>query len=171
MTWINNTVHYLILKRRDSTLSSYYRWVGADIGENCSFIGKNISFSSEPYLIHIGNHVRVSFDVAFITHDGGAHVLREKYPNAALYGEIIVGNNVFIGARSIILPNVRIGNNCIIAAGSIVTRSVLDGSVVAGVPARRICSIEEYERKHKNEFKYIADYSYEKKKNALIKQK
>ncbi|MGG4040958.1 DapH/DapD/GlmU-related protein [Bacillus smithii] len=47
-------------------------------------------------------------------------------------------NNVFIGANSIILPNVRIGSNVIVAAGSVVTKDVCDGVIVAGVPARVI---------------------------------
>lgn len=75
----------------------------------------------------------MSFDVAFVTHDGGTHILRKEIPNASLYGTITVGNNVFIGARAIIMPNVKIGNNCIIGAGSIVTKDVEDGTIVAGI--------------------------------------
>ena len=124
---------YFIKSRKDSSLTSYYRWIGAKIGNNCSFVGRNISFSSEPYLITLGDNVRVSFDVAFVTHDGGTHILRKEIPNASLYGTITVGNNVFIGARAIIMPNVKIGNNCIIGAGSIVTKDVEDGTIVAGI--------------------------------------
>ena len=164
---IKENIVFFIESRKDPSLSSYYRTFGANIGENCSFIGKNISFSSEPYLITIGNDVRVSFDVAFVTHDGGTHVLRKKYPNASIYGKINIGNNVFIGARSIIMPNVNIGNNCIIAAGSVVTKDVKDGEIVGGVPAKVISNIDSYEIKHKKELMYIANYPYEKKKNIL----
>lgn len=164
---IKNFIVYFIKSRKDPSLSSYYRYLGANIGKECSFIGRNISLSSEPYLITIGNNVRVSFDVAFITHDGGTHILRKKYPNASLYGKINVGNNVFIGARSIILPNVNIGNNCIIAAGSVVTKDVQDGEIVGGVPARVISNIEKYENNHKDDLLCIADYSYKDKKNIL----
>lgn len=165
---LNKTIHYIIYKLMDSSLTKYYRWLGANIGDDCSFIGSNISLSSEPYLISIGNHVRVSFDVAFVTHDGGTFVLRDKYPNVSIYGKITVGDNVFVGARSIIMPNVRIGNNCIIAAGSIVTKDVPNNSVIAGTPARIICTIEEYEEKHKSELLSIADYPFDKKRTILL---
>ncbi len=167
---IKNMLIYFIKSRKDPSLSSYYRYLGANIGENCSFVGRNISFSSEPYLITIGNNVRVSFDVAFVTHDGGTHVLRNKYPNASLYGTINVGDNVFIGARAIILPNVNIGNNCIIAAGSVVTKDVKDGEIVGGVPAKVIGDIEKYENSHKDDLLCIADYSYRNKKEILEKR-
>ena len=169
ITFIKNTIIYLIESRKDPSLSTYYRKLGANIGEECSFVGRNISLSSEPYLITIGNHVRVSFDVAFVTHDGGTYVLRRKYPNASLYGKIKVGDNVFIGARSIILPNVTIGDNCIIAAGSVVTKNVESGTIVGGVPAKKIGSVYDYELKHKDDLMCIADLSYTQRKEILEK--
>lgn len=165
--YIQRQLYYWIIGRRDKSLTKYYRYLGAKIGENCSFIGRNISLSSEPYLITIGNHVRVSFDVAFVTHDGGTFVLREKQPNVSIYGKIIVGNNVFIGARSIIMPNVIIGDNCIVAAGSVVTRNVESGTIVGGVPARKIGTIDDYANKHTNELLPIADHSYNIKKREI----
>lgn len=58
-----------------------------------------------------------------------------------------IGNNVFVGAGSIILPNVVIGDNVVIGAGSIVSRSLEANAVYAGVPAKTICSIEDYKNK------------------------
>jgi serine acetyltransferase len=49
--------------------------------------------------------------------------------------------------RSIILPDVRIGSNCIIGCASVVNRDVPDNTIVAGVPARVIGNLEDYERK------------------------
>ena len=59
-------------------------------------------------------------------------------------GKVTIGDKVFIGAKSIILPNVTIGNNVVIGSGSVVTKSIQDGVVVAGSPARTICTIEEF---------------------------
>ena len=168
MSRLKDLIHYILFDKKDKTLTKYYRYIGANIGEGCSFVGRNISFSSEPYLVTLGNNVRVSFDVAFVTHDGETHILRQKYPNISIYGTIEVGDNVFIGARSIIMPNVKIGSNCIVAAGSIVTKDVKENSIVAGVPAKQISSIDDYEKKHEREFMFIADYKYDEKKRILI---
>ena len=168
LSGLKDFIYYAVSSRKDKSLTAYYRYLGANIGVGCSFIGRNISLSSEPYLITIGNDVRVSFDVAFVTHDGGMHVLRKKYPNAARYGRINVGNNVFIGARAIIMPGVNIGDNCIIGAGSVVTKNVESGIIVAGVPAKQIGTVEEYSKKHSSEIKNIADFSFEEKKNILL---
>ena len=59
-------------------------------------------------------------------------------------GPIKVGNNVFIGSNTVILPNIKIGNNVIIGAGSIVTKDIPDGSVVAGNPAKLITTFDKY---------------------------
>ena len=64
-------------------------------------------------------------------------------------GGVSIGNNVFIGYGSIVLPGISIGNNCIVGAGSIVTKDVPDNSVVAGNPAHFICSTSDYILKNK----------------------
>lgn len=168
--FLKDSIVYLLTVIKDPSLTTYYRYKGANIGNNCSFIGRNISFSSEPYLITIGNNVRVSFDVSFVTHDGGTYVLRKERPEAVIYGKIAVGNNVFIGARSIIMPNVIIGDNCIIGAGSIVTKNIPSNCVAAGVPAKVICSLDEYKVKHSYEILDIVNMPYEEKKQYLLKK-
>lgn len=86
---------------------------------------------TEPHMISIGNHVLISFGVTFITRDGVTWVFREqeKYKGTAKLGRICIGNNVFIGAKSIILPNVQSGDNSIVAASAVVTKSVPSGEV------------------------------------------
>lgn len=59
-------------------------------------------------------------------------------------GSITIGNNVFIGAESTVLYDVKIGNNVIIGAGSLVNKDIPDGVVAAGVPCRVIGSFDEY---------------------------
>lgn len=121
------------------------RKIGVKVGEQCSFVSMP-NFGSEPYLVEIGNHVRIASGVTFLTHDGATWVFREQeaYKRVIRFGRIVVGNNCFIGYHSIIMPNVKIGDNCIIAAGAIVTKDVPEGSVVGGVPARVITTVKEY---------------------------
>lgn len=106
--------------------------------------------SSEPSLIFLGRKVCISAEVHFVTHDGGYWVPRNiDIPfKGDSRGEIKIGDNVFIGIKTIILPRVTVGDNVIIAAGSVVTKNIPANSVWGGVPARRICSIEEYVAKH-----------------------
>lgn len=59
--------------------------------------------------------------------------LCELYP--PMHAPVTIGDNVWVGARSVILPGVTIGNNVVVAAGSVVTKDVPDNSLVAGVPA------------------------------------
>jgi acetyltransferase-like isoleucine patch superfamily enzyme len=117
---------------------------GVKVGEGCEFITMP-DFSSEPYFITIGNNVKISFDVTFLTHDGGRWLL-EKMEGIVCpkFGKISVGDNTFIGCKVIIMPNVSIGKNCVIGAGSIVTKNVPDGEVWAGNPARFIKKTIEY---------------------------
>ena len=59
-------------------------------------------------------------------------------------GQVYIGNHVFIGANTTILPGVTIGDYAVIGAGSIVTHDVPARTVVAGVPAKGICGVDEY---------------------------
>src|SRR5690606_1850730 len=73
-------------------------------------------------------------------HDASTFLFSRKYR----VEKVIIGNNVFLGANSVVLPGVTIGDNVIVGAGSIVTKSLPSGGVYAGNPARRICSVDEY---------------------------
>ena len=146
---------------------------GLKIGKNCSLVSPGPNFGSEPYLITIGDNTTVSFDVAFVTHDAGTRVLRNlatdsKEKQTVIYGEIVVGNNCFIGCRSTILPGVTIGDNTIIGAGSVVNRDIPANCVAAGVPCKVICTLEEYKEKHKDDFLYMVNLPYEDKKRYLL---
>ena len=126
---------------------AYARGLGVTIGNDCRLL--NIkpgpgTFGSEPYLVTLGDHVTVTARVQFVTHDGGVWVFREEAPDFDVFGAITVGNNVFIGYSAIIMPSVKIGHNVVIGAGAVVTKDVPDNVVVAGVPAKIICSIDDY---------------------------
>lgn len=125
----------------------YAKWLGVRIGDN-SLIISHPNWGTEPYLISIGSHTEISFDCTFLTHDGGTWLFRDssKYKNDNImkFGAIHIGDNSFIGCKSIIMPGVTIGNNCIIAAGSVVTKKVPDNEVWGGVPAHFILKTDEY---------------------------
>lgn len=118
------------------------------MGRSCKIVNSSrTSFGSEPYLISMGDHVEVSGNVTFITHDGAVWVLREKHPDLDVFGRITIGNNVFIGRSSILLPGSQIGDNCVIGAGALVKGKCEPNGIYAGVPARRICDFDDYERR------------------------
>lgn len=117
---------------------NYLRKQGIKIGQNC--IIDTMSFSTEPYLIEIGEKARIASGTIFFTHDGSIHCFLDEH-EGEIYGKITLGNNVFIGARSIILLNTKIGNNCIIGAGSVVRGHFPDNSVIIGNPAKVVSNI------------------------------
>ncbi len=117
----------------------YFRKQGMRIGSNC--ILETMSFSTEPYLIEIGDHVGVSNGTVFITHDGGIRCFKNDFPEADIFGRIVIGNNVFIGINCIILPNTTVGDNCIIGAGSVVRGKFPGNSIIIGNPAKVVMNM------------------------------
>jgi acetyltransferase-like isoleucine patch superfamily enzyme len=110
------------------------RRAGARIGEDCLIF--TTEFSTEPYLVTIGNHVVVASGTQFITHDGAVWLIRDRHPNITVFGRISVGDNSFIGINCLVLPNTSIGSNCIIGAGAVVRGKIPDNSVVMGNPGK-----------------------------------
>lgn len=142
---------------------------GVKIGKNC-IIDKTAEFGTEPYLISIGDNVRITKGVRFITHDGSLWVPRNLGlvdKKADFFGKIVIGNNVNIGWDAIIMPGVQIGDNCIIAAGAIVTKNVPDNSVAVGIPAKVLESVQEYADKKRNSCVLTKNMTSEEKKAYL----
>ncbi|MBQ6979022.1 MAG: acyltransferase [Clostridia bacterium] len=151
------------------------RSIGVKVGKDCH-INDNARkvFSMEPYLVTLGNKVVIAPEVRFVCHDGGIAVLRgnEDFGNIDCFAPIIVGDNVFIGIKSVILPGVKIGNNVVIGACSLVNKDVPDDTVVAGVPAKKICDISQFKEKIKDSDKKFLvptkGMSAEQKKEYLM---
>lgn len=141
--------------RKADVYADYYK---VNMGKNIVITG-NVSFGSEPYLITIGDNVRITDGVTFHNHDGGVGILRTKYPGIDVIKPINIGNNVFIGSHATIMPGVTVGNNVIIGASSVVTRDIPDDVVVAGIPAKIIKTLPEYEAKILQEAIYIKNRS------------
>ena len=121
-----NKIHVKFMS--NSSYIRYLRAKGVHIGTGCN-IHKGVVFGTEPWLIKIGNNVRITKGVQFITHDGGLWTLRKMGlidKEAVKYGTIMIGDNCNISWNVIIMPDVMIGNNCIIAAGAVVTKNIPD---------------------------------------------
>ena len=144
---------------------------GVKFGKNCKFMTR--SWGAEPYLITMGNDVSTSSGVKFITHDGSARVIRKIYKedkDIDLIEKITIGNNVFIGMDTLLLPGSIVGDNVIIGAMSLVRGQLKSDSVYAGVPIKYICSIEEYKTKNQNRFIQTKNISPKEKKEFLLKK-
>lgn len=134
-----------ILNRIGKILIGNYKMAvknGMKVEDGVTVMG-GVDYGSEPYLVWLHKHCRLSSNVTFITHDGGTWAFRntdDRYRHVIKYGTIEVGEYSFVGANSTIMPGVKIGNNCVIGAGSVVTRSIPDGMVAVGVPAKVICT-------------------------------
>ena len=153
---------------------TYAKKHGMKVGKGVTLAGRfGTSFGSEPYLITLEDNVRLSGGCNFITHDGGVHAFRdlEKYKGVQKFGTIHVGEHTFVGYGVSILPGVNIGKRCVIGVGAIVTDDIPDGSVAVGVPARVICTTEEYAEKcltlH-NEIGYDPEQVKIRKKEYLL---
>ncbi len=164
-----------ILKRIYVNIIGEYRWAlknGLKVGKGCVIPSKT-DFGSEPYLVKLGDRVRCSFGVTFLTHDGGTWAFRRnpECETVIKFAPVVVDDDTFIGARAIIMPGVHIGKNCVIGTGSVVTKDVPDGSVVAGIPAVSICTTYEYYNKSLNNMPKDFDMAaYQKdKKGYLLK--
>lgn len=137
----------LCLKRTGRERAEYIRKHGLfhSVGENCMFMFRKLPLYSE--LISVGNNVHLASNVSFITHDVTHNMLNHR-GGAGAFSEYIgcieIGDNVFVGANTTILYNSRIPSDTIIGANSLVRKTLDKGGVYAGIPARYICSIEEF---------------------------
>ena len=123
---------------------------GADIGKKVViYTPDTVDIDdSRPYLLSIGDYTKITRGTVILTHDYSLSVLRR------VYGEWIgegahtkIGKNCFIGANSIILMGAQLGDNVIVGAGSVVHGIIPDNVVIAGNPAKIICTLDEYHRK------------------------
>lgn len=122
---------------------AFARYKGVKVGEDCRIYIRQ--FGTEPFLINIGDRVTITSGVQIITHDGSTALVRNDVGRRYFhYAKVKIGNDVFIGVNSIILPGVTIGSNVVIGAGSIVTRNIPANSVAVGSPARVVGSFEEF---------------------------
>ncbi len=157
----------LLKKIRDIIRS----WLGVDYGPTIEDmksmgmkVGKNTSIEkaridvSHCWLISIGNNVTLAPNVYLLAHDAST----KKYLGYTKIGKITIEDNVFVGADTVVMPNVKIGKNSIIGTRSVVTKDVPPNTVYVGNPARFICTLDEYldKNRQKLETNPVYDGSY-----------
>lgn len=150
--------------------NGYARHLGVNLGNNVCFYGMKPSmFSTEPWLITIGDNCYITANCTFITHDGGTLILRKEVPDLELTAPITIGSDVYIGLNTTILAGTKVGNRCIIGACSLVTGEFPDNSVIAGVPARIIKTTDEYLDQAKTKSLHLGHLEGKEKEQELKK--
>lgn len=156
-------------KRKEQLLKRYIAHIG-----NGSRIYSD-TFGSEPYLIWVGDNVIVASGVRFIEHDASyytayRYLKEEARVENEKMGAIILEDNCFVGAYSIILGGTKVGKNSIIAAGSVVHGIVPEGEVWGGIPAKFIMTIDEYAKKVKQNAEHLPWTSQSNISKEILKE-
>ena len=143
--------------------------MGLTVGKNFNpQLGFDLD-ASHCWLITIGDNVTFAPGVRILAHDASMHYAL-GYTKIA---PVTIGDNVFIGADSVVLPGTTIGADSIVGAGSVVTKDVPAGMVYAGNPAREICTVQEFLAKHAQQMQTCPCYdeSYTLRQNITAEKK
>ena len=131
--------------------------MGMQVGKNFKRLNGVILDPGHCWLITIGNNVTMAPRVHILCHDAST----KQFLGYTKIGRVTIGDNVFIGAESVVLPGVTIGSNVIVGANSTVTHDIPENSVAVGSPARVICTLDEYLKKERNRMEYAPCYGEE----------
>ena len=149
-----NFIKELVYRLRGEYTTEKHVSMGMKVGKNFGRLNGVILDPSHCWLIEIGDNVTLAPRVHILCHDAST----KQFLNYTKIGKVKIGDNVFIGAESVVLPNVKIGSNVIIGANSTVTKDIPDNVVVAGNPAKVICTLEEYLDRHKENMEKVPVY-------------
>ncbi len=143
---IKTIIKKILGLNRDSIEEAKKYWYehGFTSGENFACYSAYAVDGNLPWLVSVGDNVTLASNVRLLAHDAST----VKGCELTKIGIVEVGNNVFIGADSIVLCNTRIGDNVVIGAGSVVTRDIPSNCVYAGNPAKFVCTFDEFKERH-----------------------
>ena len=140
-----NIIKELLYRFRGEYTTEKLISMGMQVGKNFGRLNGVILDPSHCWLITIGDNVTMAPRVHILCHDAST----KDFLGYTKIGRVNIGDHVFIGAESVVLPGVTIGSNVIIGANSTVTHDIPDNSVAVGSPARVICTLDEYLAKEK----------------------
>ena len=143
--------------------------LGLHVGENFSCLQGTVLDPAHCWLIDIGDNVTLASGVHILCHDAST----KKHLGFTKIGRVNIGNNVFIGAHTVVMPGVSIGDNSIVGANSTVVEDIPEGMVFAGCPAKSICTTEQYLEKERNRMKkaIIYDEGWTLRKNVSMERR
>ena len=132
--------NHILSSKKSISKEDQWRERGVRIGKNFDAPDSVIDYCFG-FLVTIGDNVTLS-GTTVLAHDGST----KKILGYSKVGNVVIGNNVFVGYGSIILPNVRIGNNVIVGAGTIVSKDIPDNVIAVGNPCKEIRKITEKDK-------------------------
>lgn len=154
-----NIIKEFVYRFRGEYTTEKLMTMGMQVGRNFKRLNGVILDPSHCWLIEIGDNVTMAPRVHILCHDAST----KPFLNYTKIGRVTIGDNVFLGAESVVLPGVRIGSNVIIGANSTVTHDIPENSVAVGSLARVICSLEDYLSRERSRMEtapcYGADYT------------
>ena len=163
-----NYIKEIVYRLRGEFTTEKLIKIGMKVGKNFNRLNGVILDPGHCWLI---DNVTLAPRVHILCHDAST----KRFLGYTKIGRVKVGNNVFIGADTVVLPGVAIGDNVIIGANSTVTHDIPENTVVAGAPAKKICSLEEYLNKEKERMKdapcYDDTYTLRKKVSMELRMK
>ncbi len=149
-----NLIKNFLYRLRGEVSTEQLTKQGMIVGKNFERMNNVLIDDSHPWLIEIGDNVTLAPRVHILAHDAST----KKFVGYTKIGNVKIGNNVFVGAETVILPGISIGDNVIIGANSTVTKNIPSNSVVVGSPAKVICSLENYLKKEKENMEHSPVY-------------
>lgn len=164
-----NYLKELVYRLRGEYTTEKLISMGLQVGHHFKRLNGVILDPGHCWLIEIGDYVTMAPRVHILCHDAST----KTFLGYTKIGRVTIGNHVFIGAESVILPGVTIGNNVVIGANSTVASDIPENSVAVGSPARVICSLEEYLEKERNRMRTAPCYGeeYTLRKNVSMEKR
>lgn len=168
---LKSVLKKVIFRLRGDFTTEQLITMGLVCGKNFKRMKDVILDPSHCWLIEIGDNVTLAPRVHILCHDAST----KQFLGYTKIGRVSIGNNVFIGANSVVLPGVKIGNNVIIGANSTVTHDIPDNMVYAGCPAHALSTLEKYLDKERERMKtspcYGEDYTLRKRVSLSLRRK